>query len=247
MNVERRLCQTLPVHWCVGVVDVLDGIGTWTLVREHGRWDPELDAYEVTDPKTGDLRYFVWTKPGMMIDAVAVTLMVMFWIGVGSFVFLLFFHYPSGVAGETRKEQLADVLRARYNITTTWLPELWTPTQVFTIDVEQGWDDPTYEREPLKGTGCKLQPGANSKELSLECPDTFGELADLRLGGADAQHDREWRQRVADEFNVPEPDGTVDEFFDDLESKQFDYNPQYDDYYDPYYDYEPPAPEEMYP
>ncbi len=241
MNSTSDSCQTAGVHLCAGVIGVQDRINRWTLVRDHGRWDPELDAYEVTDPKTGELRYFVWEKPAMIFEAAALTVLIMFWVGVGSFVFLLFFGYPSGVAGDERKEQLAEVLHARYNITATWLPDLWTASQVFTIEVEQGWNEPGYLHEAPTMRACKLQPGATSQDLSLECPGPFGVMSEPQEGGADAAHDRMWRRQVADDLNITEPDGSVDEFLDDLESTVDPYE------YDPYYDYEPPAPEEMYP
>ena len=216
---------------------------TRDLVREHGRWDPQLDAYEVRDPKTGEMRYFVWGKEGLFLDTILVAGTVLFWIVVGSFFFLLFFHYPNGVAGD-RQDQLAYVLRQKYNITATWLPEQWTPTQVFEVDVEQGWDEPGYAEEPPTGKACKLQPGATSQDLSIECPGAFGVMDEPREGGADAEHDRMWRQQVADDMNVPAPDGTWEEYMQEFESEldPYDEGPYYPDL-EPYY----PEPEDMYP
>ena len=222
---------------------MLESFRTRDLVREHGQWDPQLDAYEARDPKTGEMRYFVWRKEGLFLDAIVVAGGVLFWIVVGSFFYLLFFHYPNGVAGD-KQAQLAYVLRQKYNITATWLPEQWTPPQVFEIDVEQGWDEPGYSEEPPTGKACKLQPGETSQDLSIECPGAFGVTDEPREGGADADHDRMWRQQVADDLNVPAPDGTWEEYMEEFESEMdpYDEGPYYPDP-EPYY----PEPEEMYP
>ncbi|MFN8213516.1 MAG: hypothetical protein U0R27_07735 [Candidatus Nanopelagicales bacterium] len=222
---------------------MLERFRTRDLVREHGRWDPQLDAYEAMDPKTGEMRYFVWRKEGLFLDAIVVAGSVLFWIVVGSFFYLLFFHYPNGVAGD-RQAQLAYVLREKYNISARWLPEQWTPTQVFEIDVEQAWDEPGYSERPPTGKGCKLQPGATSRDLSLECPGAFGVMDEPRVGGADADQDRTWRQRMEEDLNITDPDATYEQYLEEFESEMdpYDEGPYYPDP-EPYF----PEPEEMYP
>ena len=53
-----------------------------------------------------------------------------------------------------------------------------------------------------------------------------------------------WRQQVADDLNVPAPDGTWEEYMEEFESEMdpYDEGPYYPDP-EPYY----PEPEEMYP
>lgn len=207
------------------------------LVRQHGHWDPELGAYWVEDPDDDKKRYFTWRKPPMFIDAIFLCLYLLFWVGVAAVVFLIFFQWPQGVVGG-RPAQLAAVLNERYRASVSYLPEHWTPSQVFTVNVEQGWDEPDYEEPPVTLKGCRLQPGADSFELSLQCPDSSGNFDDVPLGGQSAKDDR---IEKALEKN-PLWSSTVP---GDDESSSYDPSEEYMP--GPSDIYEPPTPEDYYP
>lgn len=209
-------------------------------MRRSGQWDPSLDAYRVVDSKDGSTKFFVWKRPSLFFDAFAMSALLLFWVGVATVVYLCFFHWPEGVAGD-RKAQLADALAERYRVDVSYLPENWTATQVFTVDIDQGWDDPAYDEAPVTTKACKLQPGNTAENLSLQCPNYFGTYEEVRVGGLDAAQDQQTKR--LEEQTPANPPG-ADDSANEGSYDQYGTDPY--EYYapDPYEDYEP---EEMYP
>jgi hypothetical protein len=133
------------------------------------------------------------------------------------------------------------------------LPEQWTDAQTFTVDIEQGWDDPSFSEPPQAAKGCRLQPGQTANDLLLECPNVDGSFSEVRSGGLSAYIGRE-AKRLLEPTPTPSPQASST-----FTNPQRDYQPdpydQYDqdmpepDPYDLYgpnpYDYY--EPEEMYP
>ena len=208
-------------------------------VRRHGQWDPNVDAYRVVDPKDDSTSYYVWKKPGMFFDALVMSAMLLFWVGMAAVVYLFFFHWPEGVAGD-RRAQLADALTDRYRVDVSYLPENWTTGQVFTVDIEQDWDDPNYDEPTVTKRACKLQPGETADDLSLQCPTMFGSYEEARAGGLDSVHHRQAKSLLEQTPATPrvQSPGSGDSY------DQYAPDP-YDQYVpDPYDYYEP---EELYP
>lgn len=203
-------------------------------VRDRGQWDPNLDAYRVVDPKSGDTSYYVWKKPEMFLDAVVIGGMSLFWVGVAAFVYLLFFQWPDGVAGD-RRHQLRQALGDRYRVDVTYLPESWSASQVFTVDIEQDWDNPKYDEPAVPKRACKLQPGATADDLSLQCPNMFGTFEEVREGGLNAEHHRETKRLLEPDPATPANAYPGSDYSEDPYEQ---YEPDPYDYYEP---------EEMYP
>jgi hypothetical protein len=208
-------------------------------VRRDGQWDPNLDAYRVVDPTDGSATYYVWKKPDMFFEAIVMTGMFLFWVGLAAVVFVCFFPWPEGVAGD-REAQLADALTDRYRVDVSYLPQSWTSGQVFTVDIEQDWDDPDYDEPALTKRACKLQPGETADDLSLQCPTMFGAYEEVREGGGDSGHHRQAKNLLEQtpatpRFQSPGSDDSSDQYAPD---------PYEDHEPDPYDYYEP---EEMYP
>lgn len=65
---------------------------------------------------------------------------------------------------------------------------------MFTVDVDQDWDDPEYDQPPPTFKGCLLQPGATSAELNIQCAGVFG-FHDMTRGGASSENDKENRSQ----------------------------------------------------
>lgn len=180
------------------------------LVERHGQWDPSLDAYVVE--RDGRTRYFAWTRRDIEIEFIAVLVIVLFWIGVAALVLSVVVSYPEGVAGD-RRAQLAQALRDKYAVAADYLPGQWGDTQVFTVDIEQGWDDPEYDQPETVFEACRLQPGASARDLSLQCRDATGtRYEEVREGGRSARQEMH-RQQWLEEF--PELDGSYDPGADD--------------------------------
>jgi hypothetical protein len=218
--------------------------GAWAAreaIKLDGRWDPTLDAYVVEID--GRLHYYAWRRPWLVFEAFGWALITLFWVGVAALILSMFFTYPNGVAGD-RRAQLAQALQDTYGVEADYLPGTWSGTQVFTVDIKQRWDDPDYDEPPVETEGCRLQPGATSSDLSLQCPHSSGgRFTEVRKGGLNARQDREHKQSL-EQLERPAPGGrqydSLDDYLSDLHD---DYEPPDQYLYDRLDDYEP----EIYP
>lgn len=213
------------------------------VVKRDGQWDPDVDAYVVTDPGTGQQRYFAWTRPPLIVDALGAFAVGMVRVVGAVIVFNLFAAYPDGVAGD-RQAQLEQALQDKYGLTANFVPTRWTDTQVFAVDVEQNWDSPNYDQPKPTAKGCQLQPGRTDEELDVQCRDSLGTFYEVRQRGANAREDSEHRQRLEQYFQPEEPDTSQGATGDGgaYDSDPGDYYDPYD-HYDPYDYYEDQEPE----
>lgn len=158
-------------------------------IRTDGEWDPSINAYRVVNADKETTRYFTLHRPPLILDAIAVAAATLFWAFVAVFLLSLFVDWPRRVDGD-RQSQLSQALYDRYLVHASHLPERWTATQVLTVDLTQSWDNPAYDKPPLRYEDCKLQPGKTVEELDLRCPSDSGAYEEPRVGGGDAAADR---------------------------------------------------------
>lgn len=201
------------------------------LVAQHGYWDQDINAYRVIDPTNGRERFFRWQKPWPLVSTAIGTLVVMCCVSVAAVVSPLFFEWPEGVAGD-KSAQLQGVLSEQYKVSLSYVPVDWTPTQVFTVDVTRGWDDPDYDQPAQEYKSCKLQPGARAEDLSLQCP-MYGAFADVEPGGLYARGDYENRVRHEQESGGYGGSGVSgggsDPYYERWEQREFDASDYVDD------------------